>query len=137
MIVLDASVVLKWMLQDEPGAPDALEWRERHLGGLDRVAVPELLFYEVANAMVFSGRLTEEQAAVSWEGLLAIGLDVYAVWTEAMPRVMELARAANGSVYDACYVVLAELLGCDFLTADRKLANQLAGVELHCAVRTL
>lgn len=36
---------------------------------------------------------------------------------------------ANGlaSVYDALYVVLAQLIGAEFWTADRRLVNQLAG----------
>jgi len=126
MIVLDASVVLKWVLRDEAGASAALVWRHRHLEGMERVAVPTLMFYEVANAMVFSGRLTAEQADESWD-----------VESGSMLRAMELARTAGTSVYDACYVALAEALGCDFVTADTKLARKLEAVPLECRVRVI
>ncbi|MFW6164300.1 MAG: type II toxin-antitoxin system VapC family toxin [Planctomycetota bacterium] len=137
MIVLDASVILKWILRDEAGAADALVWRERHCSGLERVAVPDLLFYEVANGMLFSGRLSEQDAAESWEALLAVELEVYAVWADAMPRVLEVARAGRTTAYDASYAVLAEALGCEFRTADRRLARKLEALDLGCAVRLL
>ncbi len=137
MIVLDASVVLKWVLRDEAGASAALVWRHRHLEGMERVAVPTLMFYEVANAMVFSGRLTAEQADESWDGLEAMGLAVHSLESGSMLRAMELARTAGTSVYDACYVALAEALGCDFVTADTKLARKLEAVPLECRVRVI
>lgn len=137
MIVLDASVILKWILRDEKGAAEALAWRERHRSGLERIAVPDLLFYEVANGMLFSDRLNDQDAAESWEALLAVELEVYGVWADAMPRVLEVARLGRMTAYDAAYAVLAEALGCDFITADRRLARELEAVKLGCAVRVL
>jgi len=137
MVVLDASVVLKWAFRDEAGAAQALEWRERHRAGIELAAVPELLFYEAANAIVWSGRLTAEQAEAAWDGLLAVDLHVYSLRSHGMLRAMELARLAKAAVYDTCYVALAEELGCDFVTADRKLAKKLEKIETRCAVRTL
>ncbi|HPD17912.1 MAG TPA: type II toxin-antitoxin system VapC family toxin [Planctomycetota bacterium] len=137
MVVLDASVVLKWALRDEAGAAQALEYRERHRAGIEPAAVPEVLFYEAANAIVCCGRLTADQAEAAWNGLLAVDLAVYSLRSSAMCRAMELARLSGAAAYDTCYVALAEALGCDFVTADRKLARKLKGQGLRCRVRTL
>jgi len=137
MIVLDASVVLKWVLRDEEGATRALELRERHLAGAETIAVPELLFYEVGNAMVWSRRLSEEESGASWEGLCSVALDVYSLRSQGMLRAMALARTAGLSVYDATYVALAERLECDMVTADAKLARKLDGHEIGCVVHAL
>lgn len=137
MIVLDASVVLKWILRDEDGATRALEFRERHLSGTETIAVPELLFYEVGNTMVWSRRLTDQEAEASWEGLRAVALDVYSLRSHGMLRAMALARNGGLSVYDATYIALAERLECDLVTADIKLARKLHGQEIGCVVHTL
>jgi len=137
MVVLDASVVLKWALRDEAGAAEALEYRERHRAGVEPAAVPELLFYEAANTIVWCGRLTSDQAEAAWNGLLAVDLGVYSLRSSVMLRAMELAKQAKAAVYDTCYVALAEALGCDLVTADTKFAGRLRGKSLRCRVRTL
>jgi len=137
VIVLDASVVLKWVLRDEPGAPDALDLRSQHLGGVEPVAVPELLFYEVANAMVQSRRLTKDQADQAWDDLVQLGLVSYALRSQGMRRAMELARAARMTVHDAVYIALAEALQCDLVTADLKLARKAKSRKLACKVWTI
>jgi len=137
MIVLDACVVLKWALRDEQGATDALKLRARHVEGVDPAAVPDLLFYEVANVLALHPSLTPQDAAEAWSGIVGYGLLVYSLPAEAFLRTIELARSAQVTAYDAAYVALAEGLGCDFVTADRKLAQKLEKVGVGCTVRTL
>jgi len=137
MIVADASVVLKWVLPAEPGAEAALAVRSRHLSGVDRIAAPVLLFYEVANVLALTPRLTEGEALEACDSLRLSGLAVYAPGAREMHRAVELARQARLSAYDAAYVALAEALGCSFVTADRKLARKLQRVAVGCEVRTI
>ena len=49
-----------------------------------------------------------------------------------LPRVLEL--RSNFGAYDACYVVLAERLGAELLTADERLAR---AVRAHTAIGVL
>jgi predicted nucleic acid-binding protein len=49
-----------------------------------------------------------------------------------MRRAYEL--GANVTPYDASYVALAEMLGCDLVTADRRLAD---ATGPRCAIRVL
>jgi len=46
MIVLDASVALKWIFWDEAGGEGARHYRDRHVSGDEVIAVPDLFFYE-------------------------------------------------------------------------------------------
>jgi len=135
--VLDASVILKWFLPDEPGTEQALALRAAHLNGLQRIAVPALLLYEVANTLGRTPRLAEDEAETAFETLEATQLTFYMPGLPDLQRAVELMRAAGISAYDAAYVALAESLGCDLVTADARLARKLEGVELNCTVRAL
>ena len=137
MTVVDASVLLKWFLPDEPGAEQALALRDAHLAGLQRIAVPALLLYEVASILGRTLRLTEDEAATAFETLDGTQLTFYVPGLPGLQRIVELMRAAGISAYDAAYVALAERLDADFVTADKRLARKLEGVELNCTVRTL
>jgi len=53
MIVLDASVAVKWFSEEEY-TEKALELRERIRVGKERVIVPDLLLYELANALKYN-----------------------------------------------------------------------------------
>ena len=44
MIVLDASVALKWIFWDETGGERARHYRDRHVSGDEIIAVPDLFF---------------------------------------------------------------------------------------------
>ncbi len=65
-----------------------------------------------------SGHVTSEAAVAALADLLALSVQVF----ESAPL---LARSwelrSNLSTYDACYVALAETLGCPVATADRRL----------------
>ncbi len=50
--VLDTSVVIKWFSQkDEDDLKKALKIRETYVDKICSIIVPELLFYEMANAL--------------------------------------------------------------------------------------
>jgi predicted nucleic acid-binding protein len=57
---------------------------------------------------------------------------------ERVPTLRLVSRAfelrANVGAYDACYVALAERLGCELITADTRLAN---ATGPRCPVRVV
>ncbi len=55
------------------------------------------------------------------EGLGVVHLLHVEPTRDLVPRA--LALSANLSVYDGCYVALAETLGCRLITADRRIAG--------------
>ncbi len=137
MVVLDASVILKWVLPAERGAEAAHVLWSRHQRGLDPVAVPDLFFYEAANALALTRRFTEGEARSAWDKLARAKLDAYPPDALSLQRAMALSREAGISVYDASYIALAEELGCNLTTADLKLIRKTEHVDLACTIRPL
>ncbi len=126
MIVADASVVLKWVLLDEDDRNKALALRKRHLAGENPIGVPDLLFYEVAN--VLPSRWDVSRAADLFREIHAVGMETYSFESLPFTHAIELAGHHGISAYDACYVVLAQVLRCKFVTADARLLTRLKGV---------
>jgi predicted nucleic acid-binding protein len=123
-VVVDASVALKWVLEED-GTDEALALWDRWQAAGERVVAPPIFRAEVANALrqvVRRGLATTREAA----DLLETLLETVAV-EEPPPlygRSLEMAHAFDlGSVYDALYLALAESEGCEVWTADRRLAR--------------
>ena len=75
--------------------------------------------------------MLRQRFASAIEDLTDLALDRYPT-LPLMRRAYEL--RANVSTYDAAYIALAELLGCDLLTGDRRLAN---ATGPKCRIRLL
>lgn len=118
MLVVDASVLAP-VLAD--GGPDGHRYRARLRG--EHLAGPDLLRVEVLSVIrrqQGAGTLDSAQASRAVEDLVDLPLTVY-------PTAPLLRRAwslrDNFTSYDACYVALAEALGCPLLTAYARLAR--------------
>ena len=79
--------------------------------------------FEVANALhrrVLRGELTVGVASDLIQDLMSLGI-VFHATPDLHSRALELASwLKQGAVYDAHYLALAESLGCDVWTADRR-----------------
>jgi predicted nucleic acid-binding protein len=114
MIVVDASAAVLGLLNDG----DA----RRSLAS-DVVAVPHLADSEVANTLrsqVLRGTALELEARDALDRWARLGMRRFAV-VGLLARVWELRE--NLTAYDATYVALAETIGCELMTADRRLAS--------------
>jgi predicted nucleic acid-binding protein len=95
------------------------------------VHAPSLLYAEATSTIrerVYSGTVLVEDAgpllseAIGWP--ITIWDDVRSI----QPNALEFARRFNRpKAYDAQYLALADLLGCELWTADRRLVNAVAG----------
>ncbi|MDO8505637.1 MAG: type II toxin-antitoxin system VapC family toxin [bacterium] len=124
MIVVDASVVIKWFIP-ESGTAEAGIILNDHMFGREDIFVPELLFYEVVNTLRYKRDI--EQDAVS--GFIAVlsRLELKRAGTDEqfLNTMFSLATKYDISVYDAAYVALAEVFDCRLVTADAKLARKI------------
>ena len=128
MIVLDSSVALKWIFADEDGAAHAVRVRDEHVSGTNEIAVPSLFFYEIANVLATKVILSPEEALEAFELINAFEFNVHELDSPEYLEAMTLAMRHKINVYDASYHVLASLLGCRFLTADRKFWEKVKGM---------
>ncbi len=124
LVVVDASVAFKWFVE-EPGADAASKLRSAEY----QLCAPEILPIELAHGLrrrVLRGIADrgEARAAVSVLGKLPV---VLVPSGNLLGDAFELAISHHRGVYDALYVVLAARLGCQLVTADRKLHAAVVG----------
>jgi predicted nucleic acid-binding protein len=127
--VFDASVFVRAIV---PAGASAAEWVRRAIDEEISVAVPDLVFAEVGNALCTYARektITLEGALGRLAFVLHMPLEV-----RAIANLAEAAAAAaitrRLSVYDACYAVLAEAEDAVLVTADERLATAVRRAEL-------
>lgn len=130
MICVDASLAVKWILQEELSDRARALYRA-HLRTNELIVAPSLLLFEVTN--IVRQQMRRERAmslfaaSRALEDFLAFKVEIH-----APPGMHALALKfadANGlpAAYDAHYLALAELLGCEFWTADVRLLRRVQG----------
>lgn len=124
MIVLDASVILKWFF-DESDRNIALNLLYNHVNGSNRVAIPDLFYYEFANVLATKTELMEEMISKAMNNIFSLELLTFNLEQANFVESVHLSRLYKISVYDASYIVLAKSLNVDFITADEKLAQKM------------
>jgi predicted nucleic acid-binding protein len=129
MIVLDASVVLKWMFDDGAGGERAARVRDAHVAGYEIVAVPDLLFYEIGDVLATKTRLAEAAIAEAFSLLWNFSLERFDLGLEEFQDGLALSRKYKITVYDAAYVELSRRLKCLFVTADKKLYEKIKSIK--------
>ena len=120
LVVVDASVVLKWQLDDEEYIPQATALRNDFYAlSVIKAIAPHLLIYEVLNGVLTATRrkrLASNKALEVIGNLTELGMEL----KEIEPgRVLKLALEHNLSAYDAAYLALAQSEGCELWTGDR------------------
>ena len=130
MIVIDASVLANLVGDDGDDGHRARD-EVRDAGA---VAAPDLVDIEtvaVLRKRWLGGTISDERFADALADLEVLDFDRYP-GLPLMLRAYEL--RANVTAYDAAYVALAELLGCELLTADERLSK---APGPRCAIRVL
>lgn len=133
MLILDSSVTLAWFVPDESsGATQKL---------LDRVVehgavVPQHWQIEVGNALLMAIRRRRIPARIRDEALaqllrMQIEIDAETL-SQAWHSSMGLADAYGLTLYDACYLELAQRRGLPLASLDKKLrtAGRKLGLSL-------
>lgn len=119
--VIDASVVLAWLLPDEIYKQKASLILEKHGRKEILIIAPTLLLFEIVNglnASVLSRRISLD----SGEKLLTIYKDFEVSLIPPLEKdVLFLADEFHISSYDGAYLSLSHQEDIPFITADRKL----------------
>ena len=121
-IVLDCSAALSWFMPDEDG-PQARELRSLVTDG--GAVVPMLWPMELGNVLAIATRsrrmsVAQRTAAIEALGQLPIEIDsetLTKIWTDTLA----LADKMRLTVYDACYLELAQRRRLPLATFDKEL----------------
>jgi predicted nucleic acid-binding protein len=125
MVVVDASVVLRWFVEQE-GHEQAVGWLRRFVIEPELLVGPDLLRFEVHGALA---RLTPKRdpawARRSFERFDRFGLRTVSTDRKLFDRALSLSAELRIAGYDAVYIAHAEALGVPWLTADRRVLRRL------------
>lgn len=120
-IVVDASVSLKWVLDDEDCVDSATALRDDGLRGRFRMVVPSLWHYEITNGVLVAvrrGRLPSTEGAQAVSSLLDLGLQSIDLKMDGCYQIADRYKVAT---YDAAYLTLSAALDAEFWTGDNRL----------------
>ncbi len=126
--VLDASVILAWMLPDEHS-----DRAEQIIGRVvaDQAFAPSLLLLEVGNALLQAQRRKRIAASTRSELLdafTALPLMLDPISAESMRLAGQIAEEHALGLYDGAYVALAASRRCGLATFDRRLVRAAGAV---------
>ena len=120
-IVVDASVTVSWVLDDEF---DPLAYAAMHRVDRDGGIVPQMWHYEVHNSLLIAERRGRSSINATQDGLDRIrGLRIISDRETDFQATLDLARAHRLSFYDALYLELALRRNLLLATLDRALAR--------------
>ena len=81
---------------------------------------PELLLWELANALTLGAGLSPDDVSEALAHLQGLDLDLRSLQWSTLKRAVEIATAADATVYDAYYLALALESGSVLVTADER-----------------
>ena len=127
--IVDSSVVTKWFLIED-GSEQAVEVRNRFATRRIALTVPTLLFYEVVNALRFSGAFDEADLATAAKSLSKYQFEVWRPMGNLLEEAARLAVSKDITAYDASYVALAKRKRSRLLTEDGELLEKFPSLTL-------
>ena len=122
-VVVDASVVAKWFV-DEVHSEKAIELRDAYIDNKIEIAAPEIMPYEVLDALKNTGLFKENELVMVARALSFYGFKLYTLAGDLSERTVEVAVEKNVTIYEASYIALAEKLNAKLYTSDKELVEK-------------
>ena len=121
-VVIDASVAIKWVVEEDE-TEGALAVLRRY-----ELLSPDLVFAEYANILwkkVRLSEITQDEAAEAAYLIRSAGIEVLPV-RRLIESALRLAIELDHPAYDCVYLALALENDCPFVTADQRLRRKVA-----------
>lgn len=126
--VIDASIVIKWFSREE-GEKEALDILRAIKNRNTEVLVPNLLWYEVGNALGKGKNFSSHQINEALLTLWKIGLQAMELTPERVARITYYMEAYKRTFYDAAYGALAAEFNAPLCSADTKAHLEMRDVK--------
>ena len=137
-VVIDAGLAFK-LLVPNPQRDQPKESARRWAGDRLVLCAPSLWLYELTSTltkMVHFGHLDEADAQDGLELAGKLGVRLLPPDEEQVRRVFAWTRRlGHAAAYDSFYLTVAEMLGCDLWTVDRRLVNSVGKPWVRLATR--
>jgi predicted nucleic acid-binding protein len=128
--VIDASVVAKWYLNDENLIDKAEDFLVRLLANEIILHAPEILRYELGHLLISAKRQSERpidrnQCEEAYRTFCELPIIFHQLNDIQRQEVLSFANDFNKGFYDSSYIWLAGHLGCQWVTAEKRLGREL------------
>jgi predicted nucleic acid-binding protein len=119
--VLDTSVIVKWFsTSGEADTKSALWLRQALWENKCQVTIPDLVLYELGNALRFNPNYTSEDVTAAIYSLIDMNLIILAAESEILADAVRLSFHYAVTLYDAYFLALAAKTDLVLVTADYK-----------------
>lgn len=120
MIVVDASVAIKWIAPEEQNSKETLFLLELHKKQKEEIIVPRLLFYEVANYLATKSKTHKKTIREALRILIDANLKIHEEKPNEFITTAIYAKEYGTSVYDMSYALIAKQQRIKLITADER-----------------
>jgi predicted nucleic acid-binding protein len=122
--VVDASIVVKWVLSGEPYEENSVRLKQDFLAGTINLNAPSIAVQEIANSLWKArtqGRILQDDAQEALKTLQGMRIELHEFnWIE-ISEALNIACKLNLAIYDSTYLLLSEKLKTQLVTADDQL----------------
>jgi len=134
--VVDASVMIKWILGDERELDQekAFELLQSWVRGCSEIYAPSLWQYEVGN---FLGREVPDEAEEKMTLLINLNVGSVLLSDAIIRRCFIWMQEDKITFYDASYLAVAHEIGADLVTADIKFVSKMQKRGRICLLKDL
>lgn len=131
IVTIDSSVITKWLSQDkEKYLKEADKILENAQAGRIILVSPELAKYEVGNILLFSKKLSLEQAKIVLAKFYNLPLSFIVESEELAKETFSLAESLKITYYDASFISLAKKYNAALITDNIKHQGKTSGVKV-------
>lgn len=123
-IVVDASVVVKWYIEEKDSV-FARILRDQFIEGKIDLLVPSIMYFEVLNALNYSELFEPSELINAGESLENYNFSEIKIKKNIRKDMINIAVDHRLSIYDASYVAIGIALGKLFCTADERIIKKL------------
>src|SRR3989338_5591950 len=119
MIVVDASVAIKW-IEKEEDSEKAVLLQKSHLLKQNEIIVPQLIYFEIANTLSTKSKVEEKYIELGINIVYNTDLKIEQLEKVDLLKASNLAKKYKTSVYDMIYAVVAKKYDTILITTDEK-----------------
>lgn len=122
-IILDASVAIKWFV-DEEYTDKAIEMLNDYKKGETTIYSVQLMPYEVINALRYNPAMGREDLVLIGSALKKFQIELYPLLDGLYELTIDIAINSGTTIYDAAYLALAIEMNGHAYTADQRCINK-------------
>jgi len=104
---------------------------------LTQIAVPDLMLYELTNALRFNKNITSDNIIMALQAIFDIELSIVTPTLSELKRAISISEEFDVSIYDSTYLALASLLDFQLITADEKFYRKIISKNKNLNIKLL